>query len=234
MSKLKKLKDYIKINTELFNRIIDNYKLLSGLSFLYNYLEYKSNKGKIKIDLIGTDRIKVVKKEKNKKIIELISFENDEVLSKERIRGIDPKEDINRTYKNNKLILLDAKIILNESAYNETIITIHIEENLVIINDRDVSRLYKNSKLSIDEIYKLLKDNYANAKDIDELKKYPIKKIPKSDREKAMEEDLRQYIKEVYNYHEPLENKDLEDLIIVVNMLMQKEETDKQKIKEYK
>ena len=188
----------------------------------------------MKIDLIGTDRIKVVKKEKNKKTIELISFENDEVLSKERIRGIDPKEDINRTYKNNKLILLDAKIILNESAYNETIITIHIEENLVIINDRDVSRLYKNSKLSIDEIYKLLKDNYANAKDIDELKKYPIKKIPKSDREKAMEEDLRQYIKEVYNYHEPLENKDLEDLIIVVNMLMQKEETDKQKIKEYK
>ena len=103
MSKLKKLKDYIKINTELFNRIIDNYKLLSGLSFLYNYLEYKSNKGKMKIDLIGTDRIKVVKKEKNKKIIELISFENDEVLSKERIREIDPKEDVNRTKKKNKL-----------------------------------------------------------------------------------------------------------------------------------
>ena len=31
-----------------------------------------------------------------------------------------------------------------------------------------------------------------------------------------------------------LDSKMVEDLIIVVNMLMQKEETDKQKIKEYK
>ena len=44
MSKLKKLKDYIKTNTELFNRIIGDYKLHNGISFIYNYLEYKSNK----------------------------------------------------------------------------------------------------------------------------------------------------------------------------------------------
>ena len=86
MSKVKNLKNYIKSNPVIFDRIINNYRLNNPSSFLHEYLDYNSDKGSLRIVLVSNRMVKVLKQEGDTKTVEIVKLIGDEPTATERIR----------------------------------------------------------------------------------------------------------------------------------------------------
>lgn len=238
MTKAKILKTLIKNYNYIFERILKGYELTIGSflfhNYFYDYLEYKNNNGSIRISLEDNNTIKVLKKENNKQIVETITFEYDEIISREKVRNTNIKEEVIRTYQDNKLCSLDSFLTIKQEDKNETIIKIHIEENKVFVNDRDISPLYLSYKNDIEKKYASLKNNYATSKNPNRIFIPTKTKLTKSKHELALEEQIRTYIREEFGYNAKLENKNLEELTKILNMLIKRREYQSQKVKQLK
>lgn len=221
MSKTKRLKNYIKSYNYIFERIIKNYKLNNTASFLYDYLDYKGENGSIRIALVNNSTIKVLKQDKERRIVEIITIGEDGVITAtERIRSEKQKEDVTRTYKDDELVSLSSTITFNSYSPAETI-RISLTKDKVLINDRDVSLLYSTDNKGIEERYNILRTYYSKPKEAvsSSLTQSSEPKRKKSKRQLVLEEQLRTYIKEEFNYKAPLDKRNLEDLLRIINML---------------
>ena len=234
MTKTKMLKKYINIYNIIFDRILNNYKLNRTASLFHDYLEYKSSEGTIQISLENDYSIKVLKKENDKKNVELITFEYDEIVSKEKVRNGNIKEDITRTYQENKLVSLDSLLTLKATTEDETIIKIHIDKDKVLVNERDITPLYKNYHNDLEKKYTSLKNNYCISKNPERVFTTSQNKLTKSRRQLAIEEQIRNYIREEFDYQAPLEKRNLEELVKILNMLIKRNEYQEPKVKQYK
>ena len=208
MSKVKDLKRYIKTYPEIFNRIVSDYKLNSPSSFIHEYLDYSSDKGSLRIALVSNRMIKVLKQEGDTKTVEIV-----------RLIGEEPTA---------------STITLNNSTPNESIIEIYLEEGKVVINQRDVSLLYQGDNNDIEGRYDLLKTYYSKEKDREPVFIEEQEITPKSKRQLIVEEQLRDFIREEFDYKAPLEKRDLEDLLRIMDMLNKRRKTTTEKQKQYK
>ena len=234
MSKVKNLKNYIKSNPVIFDRIINKYKLNNPSSFLHEYLDYSSDKGSLRIALVSNRMVKVLKQEGDTKTVEIVRLIGDEQTATERIRKDTYSENVKRTYRDNKLKSLSSTIILNHSAPNETIIEIYLEEGKVLINNRDVSLLYQGDHNDIEGRYGLLKTYYSKEEDREPIIIEEKETQSKSKRQMIIEEQLREFIKEEFDYKAPLEKRDLEELLSIMDMLIKRRKTTSETQKQYK
>ena len=234
MSKVKDLKRYIKTYPEIFNRIVSDYKLNSPSSFIHEYLDYSSDKGSLRIALVSNRMIKVLKQEGDTKTVEIVRLIGEEPTATERVRKEPYRENIKRTYRDNKLISLSSTITLNYSTPNESIIEIYLEEGKVVINQRDVSFLYQGDNNDIEGRYDLLKTYYSQVLDRKPVCIEEQEITPKSNRQLIVEEQLRDFIREEFDYKAPLEKRDLEDLLRIMDMLIKTRKTTTEKQKQYK
>lgn len=234
MSKVKNLKRYIKTYPEIFNRIVSDYKLNSPSSFIHEYLDYSSDKGALRIALVSNRMIKVLKQEGDTKTVEIVRLIGEEPTSTERIRKETYRENIKRTYRDNKLISLSSTITLNYSTPNESIIEIYLEEGKVVINQRDVSLLYQGDNNDIEGRYDLLKTYYSKEKDREPVFIEEQEITPKSKRQLVVEEQLRDFIREEFDYKAPLEKRGLEDLLRIMDMLIKRRKNTNENHKQYK
>ena len=234
MSKIKDLKNYIKTYTMIFDRVTKNYKLNAPVSFLYNYLDYKSKDGEMKIDFVKPNIIKILKKEKDKKVVETIKLNHNDIIASERIRVGNIKENIIRRYTEDELISLESRLTLNSGQDNETIIKIRIDKENVYVNDRDVSKLFLNDKNGIEERYQILRENYTKSKDANPIINENTNDKQKTKRQIIVEEHLREFIKEEFDYKAPLDKRDLDDLLRILNMLIKRRKTTNETSKQYK
>lgn len=234
MSKVKNLKNYIKSYPEIFNRIIGNYKLNSPSSFLHEYLDYSCDKGSLRIALVSNRMVKVLKQEGDTKTVEIVRLIGEEPTATERIRQETYRENIKRTYRDNKLISLASTITLNNSTPNESIIEIYLEEGKVVINQRDVSLLYQGDNNDIEGRYDLLKTYYSKEKEREPVFTEEQEITPKSKRQLVVEEQLRDFIREEFDYKAPLEKRGLEDLLRIMDMLIKRRKTTNENHKQYK
>ena len=113
MSKVKNLKNHIKSNPVIFDRIINNYRLNNPSSFLHEYLDYSSDKGSLRIALVSNRMVKVLKQEGNTKTVEIVKLIGDEPTATERIKTETHSENIKRKYRDNKLKSLSKKVKLS-------------------------------------------------------------------------------------------------------------------------
>lgn len=234
MSKVKNLKNYIKSYPEIFNRIIGNYKLNSPSSFLHEYLDYSSDKGSLRIALVSNRMVKVLKQEGDTKVVEIVRLIGEEPTATERIRKELYRENIKRTYRDNKLISLSSTITLNNSTPNESIIEIYLEEGKVVINQRDVSLLYQGDHNDIEGRYDLLKTYYSKEKERKTVHIEEKDTTPKSKRQLIVEEQLRDFIREEFDYKAPLGKRDLDDLLRITDMLIKRRKSAVETQKQYK
>lgn len=234
MSKVKNLKNYIKSNPVIFDRIINKYKLNNPSSFLHEYLDYSSDKGSLRIALVSNRMVKVLKQEGDTKTVEIVRLIGDEPTATERIRKDTYSENVKRTYRDNKLKSLSSTIILNHSAPNETIIEIYLEEGKVLINNRDVSLLYQGDHNDIEGRYGLLKTYYSKEEDREPIIIEEKETQSKSKRQMIIEEQLREFIKEEFDYKAPLEKRNLEELLSIMDMLIKRRKTTSETQKQYK
>ena len=234
MSKVKNLKNYLKSYPEIFNRIIGNYKLNSPSSFLHEYLDYSSDKGSLRIALVSNRMIKVLKQEGDTKVVEIVRLIGEEPTATERIRKETYRENIKITYRDNKLISLSSTITLNNSTPNESIIEIYLEEGKVVINQRDVSLLYQGDNNDIEGRYDLLKTYYSKEKEREPIFIEEKEITPKSKRQLIVEEQLRDFIREEFDYKAPLGKRDLDDLLRITDMLIKRRKSAVETQKQYK
>lgn len=234
MSKISNLKNYIKSYRMIFDRITKGYTLHNATSFICNYLSFKSPAGEVKIDQVKPNVIKVLKKESDTKTAETINFKYDEIVSIERIRVNNTKEDVIRRYSETDLNVLDSKITLNSDQFNETVINISIDKEKVIVNGRDVTLLFDPKVESIEERYKILRENYTKSKEEPQVVAKTTANQSKSKRQIIVEEQLRDFIREEFNYKAPLEKRDLEDLLRIINMLIKRRKSTGETQKQYK
>ena len=234
MSKVKNLKNYIKSYPEIFNRIVNGYKLNSPSSFLHEYLDYSSDKGSLRIALVSNRMVKVLKQEGDTKTVEIVRLIGEEPTATERIRKEPYRENIKRTYRDNKLISLSSTITLNNSTPNESIIEIYLEEGKVVINQRDVSLLYQGDNNDIEERYDLLKTYYSKEKERESVFTEEKDTPHKSKRQLIVEEQLRDFIREEFDYKAPLEKRDLDDLLRITDMLIKRRKSAVETQKQYK
>ena len=234
MSKIKNLKNYLKSYSFIFDRITNGYKLNAPASFLYNYLDLKGKDGAIKIDLVGPNVIKVLKKEQDKRIVETVNFKYDEIVSSERIKYGSTKENILRKYSTTELLSLESTITLRSGQSDETKIRIRIEKDKVYVNDRDVTPLYAHDNQSIEERYASLQVNYTKQHEEVHEQQQSKPQTNKSKRQIVVEEQLRDFIREEFDYKAPLDKRDLEDLLRIMDMLIKRRKTTNENHKQYK
>lgn len=234
MSKVKNLKNYIKSNPVIFDRIINNYRLNNPSSFLHEYLDYSSDKGSLRIALVSNRMVKVLKQEGDTKTVEIVRLIGDEPTATERIKTETHSENIKRKYRDNKLKSLSSTIILNHSTPNETIIEIYLEEGKVVINNRNVSLLYQGDNNDIEGRYDLLKTYYSKEKEREPIVIEEKETKSKSKRQIIVEEQLRDFIREEFDYKAPLEKRDLDELLSIMNMLIKRRKTTSETQKQYK
>lgn len=225
MSKIKELKNHIKNHLEIFDRIVGNYKLNNPSSFLHEYLDYKSDNGTLRIVLVSNRMIKVMKQEGDTQSVEIVKLIGEEPTTTERIRKGSYRENIKRKYRKNRLISLSSTITF-DCDRPENRVEIYLEEDKVEINQRDVSLLYKGDKNTIEGRYDLLKTYYSKQKDSSPVVKQQ-EETPsnKSKRQLIVEEQLREFIREEFDYKAPLETRDLEDLLRIMDMLIKRRKT---------
>lgn len=230
MSKTKRLKQIVKTYEEIFNRIIKNYKLNAVSSTMYDCLDYNNGDSKVRIALVRNNQLKVSKQEPNKKSIEIISIVLDKALSTERINTSDTRETVTRQYRDGELTTLTSNIILTETNPPSTI-SIHLEDKKVVVNDRDVSLLYKDDHNDIESRYELLKSYYSKQQEPIETIREAVPRPKKSKRELLLEEQLRTYIRDEFDYEGPLEKRDLAELSLILNMLIKRNQDNPKQFK---
>ena len=225
MSKIKELKNHIKNHLEIFDRIVGNYKLNNPSSFLHEYLDYKSDNGTLRIVLVSNRMVKVMKQEGDTQSVEIVKLIGEEPTTTERIRRGSYRENIKRTYRNHKLKSLSSTITF-DCDRPENRVEIYLEEDKVEINQRDVSLLYKGDKNSIEGRYDLLKTYYSKqTSSAPVVKQEEESPSNKTKRQLIVEEQLRDFIREEFDYKGPLEKRDLEELLSITDMLIKRRKT---------
>lgn len=224
MSKLKELKNHIKNHLEIFDRIVGNYKLNNPSSFLHEYLDYKSDNGTLRIVLVSNRMVKVMKQEGDTQSVEIVKLIGEEPTTTERIRRGSYRENIKRKYRKNRLISLSSTITF-DCDRPENRVEIYLEEDKVEINQRDVSLLYKGDKNSIEGRYDLLKNYYSKQTSSAPVVTQEESPSNKTKRQLIVEEQLRDFIREEFDYKGPLEKRDLEELLSITDMLIKRRKT---------
>ncbi len=245
MFKYQKLKTYIKKYPEIFNRIITGYKLNQNNSLLSKTIEYLNETGVLRIN-IEDGIIQIYKKEYLKISKERIKFKKDtnEIISNETVISSHDTgksiEKIQRRYQiiNKKVKLVSLKAIhkfKSNRDFKENKTTIHLEDNKIVVNGKDISLLLeKDNKRSIEERYNKYKSflNTSHEETIQSVSE----SLPKSKSQKqiSLENKLRKYLKERLNYKAPLENRDLYDLVRIIKMISRRNKTSIEVVKQYK
>ena len=93
---------------------------------------------------------------------------------------------------------------------------------------------YQGDNNDIEGRYDLLKTYYSKEKERETVHIEEKDTTPKSKRQLIVEEQLREFIREEFDYKAPLEKRDLEDLLRIMDMLVKRRKSTVETQKQYK